>query len=191
LKLRKQAHRGLGFSLLELMIVIVVASVLLAIAMPAWQGFGDRGKVRSAAQALAGDLAYARSESLARGTGASVSLSIVTDDALEWCYAITTNTACDCRVEDPEETGFCALAVSGEQATRGNSSASYAARVAMSAVTFAPVDGIPTARFDSLRSLTSVGSAVFTAGRYSVQVKLGALGQVTLCSDSGLGFEAC
>ena len=173
------------------MIVIVVASVLLAIAMPAWQGFGDRGKVKSAAQALAGDLAYARSESLARGTGASVSLSIVTDEALDWCYAITTNTGCDCRVDDPEEPGFCALLISGEQATRMNSSAAYGARVAMNAVTFAPVDGIPTAHFDSLRSLNSVGSAVFTAGRYSVQVKLGALGQVTLCSDSGLGFEPC
>ncbi|MFO7553030.1 MAG: prepilin-type N-terminal cleavage/methylation domain-containing protein, partial [Haliea sp.] len=76
-----QLGNSRGFSLLELMIVIVVASVLLAIAMPAWQGFGDRGKVKSAAQALAGDLAYARSESLARGTGASVSLSIVTDEA--------------------------------------------------------------------------------------------------------------
>lgn len=184
-------HYGRGFSLLELMIVIVVASVLLAIAMPAWQGFGDRGKVKSAAQALAGDLAYARSESLARGTGASVSLSIVTDEALGWCYAITTNTGCDCRVEDPEEPGFCALVISGEQATRMNSSAAYGARVGLGAVTFAPVDGIPTARFDSLRSLTSVGSAVFTAGRYSVQVNLGALGQVTICSDSGLGFEPC
>lgn len=76
MKLRKQMDSGWGFSLLELMIVIVVASILLAIAMPAWEGFGDRGKVRSAAQALAGDLTYARSESLARGTGASLSLSI-------------------------------------------------------------------------------------------------------------------
>lgn len=191
MKLRKQMNSGWGFSLLELMIVIVVASILLAIAMPAWEGFGDRGKVRSAAQALAGDLTYARSESLARGTGASLSLSIITDGAVDWCYAITTDTACDCRVEDPEEPGFCALAIAGEQANRGNRSATYGANVALSEVTFAPVDDIPTARFDSLRLLTSVGSAVFTAGSYSVQAKLGALGQVTLCSDSGLGFEPC
>lgn len=191
MKLRKQLHYGGGFTLLELMIVIVVASVLLAIAMPAWQGFGDRGKVKSAAQALAGDFAYARSESLARGTGASVSLSIVTDDALDWCYAITTNTGCDCRIKDPEEPGFCALLIADEQATRMNSSAAYGGRVGLSEVTFAPVDDIPTARFDSLRSLVNVGSVVFTAGRYSVQVNLGALGQVTLCSDSGLGYETC
>jgi type IV fimbrial biogenesis protein FimT len=191
LKRHKQWGNSRGFTLLELMIVIVVASVLLAIAMPAWQGFGDRGKVKSAAQALAGDLAFARSESLARGTGASVSLSIVTDDALDWCYAITTNAGCDCRVEDPEEPGFCALAIADEQASRMNSSASYGGRVRLGAVTFAAVDGVPTARFDSLRSLATVGSAVFTAGRYSVQVRLGALGQVTLCSDSGLGYEPC
>ena len=191
MKRHKPMNSCRGFSLLELMIVIVVASILLAVAMPAWEGFGDRGKVRSAAQALAGDLTYARSESLARGTSASVSLSIVTNDASDWCYAITTNAACDCRIEDPEEPGFCALVISGEQANRGNSSATYGAKVALSEVTFPAVDDIPTARFDSLRLLTSVGSAVFTAGRYSVQVKLGALGQVTLCSDSGLGFEPC
>lgn len=180
-----------GFSLLELMIVIVVASVLLAIAMPAWQGIGDRGKVRGAVQAFADDLAYARSESLARGTDAPVSLAIVTDDAQDWCYAITTNSSCDCRVDDPEEPGFCALAIAGEQATRMTGSATYGADVSLSEVSFAPVDGIPTVRFDSLRRLATTGSAVFSIRQYSARVSLGALGQVTACSDSGLGYEPC
>lgn len=55
-----------GFSLLELMIVLVMAAILVALAGPSFNGSINRSKVTSMRDGLAGAFQFARSEALKR-----------------------------------------------------------------------------------------------------------------------------
>jgi type IV fimbrial biogenesis protein FimT len=59
--------RQQGFSLLELMIVIVVMAILLAIAVPSFRETMQRSQVGSATNELLASFDYARSEAISRG----------------------------------------------------------------------------------------------------------------------------
>ena len=58
--------RSRGFTLLELMITIIIAAILVAIAVPGFQGFIKRNAVTSTANSLLADLQYARGEAVSR-----------------------------------------------------------------------------------------------------------------------------
>lgn len=57
-----------GFSLLELMIALAVASVLAIVAAPSFRDMLRRNKVSTASNAVLADIAYARSEAITRGS---------------------------------------------------------------------------------------------------------------------------
>lgn len=59
--------RQRGFSLVELMVVIVVAAILLAIAVPSFRDLMHRSQVSSASNELLASLVYARDEAITRG----------------------------------------------------------------------------------------------------------------------------
>ncbi|SFS04891.1 type IV fimbrial biogenesis protein FimT [Dyella sp. OK004] len=73
-----------GFSLVELMIALAVASILAIVAAPGFRDMLRRNKVSGASNALLADIAYARSEAASRGGIVSIcpssdGLSCVTD----------------------------------------------------------------------------------------------------------------
>ncbi len=55
-----------GFTLLELMVVVVIAGILLAIGVPAMGNFIRNSRMTAAANDLMGTLHYARSEAIKR-----------------------------------------------------------------------------------------------------------------------------
>jgi len=61
-----------GFSLLELMVALAVASILAVVAAPSFRDMLRRNKVSAASNALLADLAYARSEAINRGNSVSM-----------------------------------------------------------------------------------------------------------------------
>lgn len=63
---------GKGFTLLELLITIVVAGILLAIAMPAFNSFVQNDRDSTQINTLVSSLNYARSEAVRRNTSAGV-----------------------------------------------------------------------------------------------------------------------
>ncbi len=56
-----------GFTLLELLITLSIAAILLAVAIPSYQGIVQRNAVAAHANDLIGALNYARSEAVTRG----------------------------------------------------------------------------------------------------------------------------
>ncbi|PWK92851.1 GspH/FimT family pseudopilin [Fulvimonas soli] len=61
-----------GFSLLELMVALAVASILAVVAAPSFRDMLRRNKVSATSNALLADLAYARSEAINRGNIVSI-----------------------------------------------------------------------------------------------------------------------
>lgn len=68
----RHMNRSGGFTLLELMVTVAVAGVLMMVAIPAYQGMVQRNTMTSTINDLVGDIYYARSEAITRGTRVSI-----------------------------------------------------------------------------------------------------------------------
>lgn len=68
--------RGRGYSLVELMVGIGVATILLAVAVPGFTNAIRNNRVRSASNTLVANLAYARAEAATRGTIVAICPSV-------------------------------------------------------------------------------------------------------------------
>jgi type IV fimbrial biogenesis protein FimT len=73
----------LGFSVIELMIVVAIAAILMAIAIPSFSIMMQRNRLSSAASAMQVSLSLARSEAIKRGIDAKVTVAPSTT-AGEW-----------------------------------------------------------------------------------------------------------
>lgn len=92
--MRRPAHRpGRGLTLIELMIALAMIAVLMSLAVPSFNTYLQRNRLKSAALGLEADLRDARHEAVRRGLPVRVSFHPGTD----WCYALTTEPGCDCR----------------------------------------------------------------------------------------------
>jgi type IV fimbrial biogenesis protein FimT len=56
-----------GFTLVEVMVVIVLAAILMALALPSFSGLMERFRVEGVAAALTASMIHARSEAVRRG----------------------------------------------------------------------------------------------------------------------------
>jgi prepilin-type N-terminal cleavage/methylation domain-containing protein len=92
--MRNLAQRG--FTIIEMMTVMVIAGVLLVIALPAFNDMLARRRLEGQANELVTDLAYAKSEAVQRNRN----VMLRTDPAGTSCYTIaawTTGTGdCNC-----------------------------------------------------------------------------------------------
>jgi prepilin-type N-terminal cleavage/methylation domain-containing protein len=90
-----------GFTVVELMVVVVVAAILLSLAVPSLREFMARQRVKAINAELVTDVQFARSESVARKL--RVYITFRDDSAQLTCYTIQTGIGtaggipCDCR----------------------------------------------------------------------------------------------
>jgi len=81
-----------GFTLIELMIVVIVLGILAAIALPSFQSTLERRRLVGATDILYANLQYARTEAIKQNQAVQFSINTGT-----WCYGIDDNGAnCDC-----------------------------------------------------------------------------------------------
>jgi type IV fimbrial biogenesis protein FimT len=181
-----------GFTLLELLIVLVVIAVLLAVAIPAYNGIQDRARLKSAAQSLVGDLDYLRTDAARRDHGSRVSLVFNRLDAGQWCYGITAGDDCDCTISDPNAALACALPFGGSKRMRVVRSDDFRSRVLLGSPSFpSNTGGRPATYFSAVRGLSQAGTVAFTAADRTIEVQLTALGRIVICSPSAMGYPEC
>ncbi len=169
---RKKASDGL--TLLELLVVIAILALLLTVAVPSMQALIARNRLKGAAQAIAEDLQWSRSEAIKRNRTLLFRLN-----PGSWCYGVEEagTTACDCRLATGA-AGACAIKrVSGVDFPGIALDASFAAT-----------------SFEPRRATAINGTITVTSPHGSViAIVLSRLGRVRLCTPTRdiPGYEPC
>jgi type IV fimbrial biogenesis protein FimT len=156
-----------GFSLIEMLVTVVVLAVLLGIAVPSFQSMLEKQRLVGAAEQLYEDLQYARTEAIKRNVNVVVSFSTGTN----WCYGIAL-AACTCGTPGNCQLDGIDKVVSASD-FRGVSLPSADLTFSGAKTTFEP-----------RRGTASNGTATLSSTYGSIQVIVGSLGRVRICSDS-------
>lgn len=172
----RRIARSRGFTIIELMTVLVVTAILLSLAVPAFVDLLARRKMEGQVNEFVADLQYARSEAVQRNRN----VLLLTGGA-GTCYAIaawTTGTGtCDCAATPVCTGGPTPLKTvqlaSGVTVTNGTS------------FDFEPVRG-------SLQS-AAITTATLVRGAWQVNAVIPAYGRISACSPSGSlrGYPTC
>lgn len=157
-----------GFTLLELAIVMAVAGIVMAMAVPSYASFMARQQLRAAGENLALDLRLAREES-ARGGSVFISYR----EGRDWCWGVSHGQPCDC-----SNGGIPACSIS-------RSSQRDYPRVEMGPSTPLLFDA-------GLGRLAAAGQAGFsTREGYSLQVQTNLMGRSHLCGPDAPKPSRC
>jgi type IV fimbrial biogenesis protein FimT len=162
--LMKGRYSQSGFTVIELMTVVVIAGVLLALALPAFNDMLERRRAEGQANELVTDLAYAKSEAVQRNRN----VLLQTDPAGTTCYTIAVMPdppagSCDCTAS-PRCTG-------GPIELKTVTLANGATVTTNTLFTFEPVRGALTP--------ATAASATVAIGSRSYTVQVTAYGRVT------------
>lgn len=175
---RKGPFGIIGFTIVELMVIIAVLVIIATLAVPAWHLQKERQQFTRGAEKLASFLSLAQVESVMRDE--NMTLSFARSDADRWCVGLTTGIdPCDCRQRDARAHDVCQ--VDGER--RVLDPASLGHPVILDAVrgdavlTFDPAHGALTDPEDRAEL-----DLISDRGQYSLSVLLGADGKVRVCS---------
>lgn len=169
-----------GFTLIEFMVVIAIAGVLVAIAVPSLTDVLERRKLSGAGDKLFADLMFAKTEAIKQSSTMRVSF---TGNGATWCYGIADDgAACDCTAADCTVDGIVKVT---NQSDFPN----------VSVVADSTLDGDSTA-FEPLRGSVAVADTGHLQFSVPSGAQFGAVisitGRVRHCSDSGhFGFNAC
>lgn len=166
-------RRARGFTLIELVVVIAIAAVLVAVAVPSFREFFDSKRVEGVATELYTDLQYARSEAVSRR--ADVRVEFASTGYEVWLMKRLDKTEKDVR-----------LKAAGSKAQESSDWGGASLAEAPAFVAFEPVRGIATTSGNIV-----VGSS---AGNARLQVSLNTVGRMELCVPSGFavaGYKSC
>ncbi|HSI22781.1 MAG TPA: GspH/FimT family pseudopilin [Methylophilaceae bacterium] len=164
-----------GFTLIELMIVIVIAGILLAMALPSFRDSIDRNRLRSITDTLYGDLQFAKSEAIKRNQPMTVDFT-TSGGGSTWCYGfrLGSGATCDCTVTDTSATNACVIDTVLKVV---NNTSEYPG------ITMTPSTDFV---FDNVRGTATAGNVLLTSSRSkTTQLFVNVLGKIHVCSASG------
>ncbi len=179
-----------GFTLLELMIVMVIVAIGVALAVPSYQDILERRHTTAQAEELAAFLAYAQSEAVK--TNKMVSVELTHTSPNHWCIGANEGDAgCNCTGDD--SNNLCLL--NGVTKTMDSSTQAKSSMSDYSADTtfvFDPVRGTMISVDLGPDHFFKVES---DNGNWALEVNIGPTGRIRICnpdSDKEVpGFKPC
>jgi len=156
--------KSLGFTLLELMIVVAIVGIVASIAVPSFQDTLERANLKEAAESLKSDLLFAKTEAIKRSQ--NITVSIVKGTSPSWCYGINdTNTNCAC--------GSVSTANCGMKSIDGT--------------LFSGVDLTASSNttFNFRRGTATNIGPILSTSNYTIKITVSGQGRVRICNIAG------
>ncbi len=170
--------KAAGFTLIELMVVIAIVAIIATIAVPSFNGFIAKNRVKGATEDIYGLVLQAKSEGPIRDTNMSLDV-----DTNAWCVGFAAAPGCDCT-----DTTSCTVDVAGTDVTQIVDGSDYDNVTIASTFT-----GTPT--FSRLRgSVDNSGDITLTSGDWALTIQVSPSGRVRVCNpnDNAMtGYESC
>jgi len=157
-----------------MMIVVIIIGIIAAVAVPSFDNYFERQRVKRAAEDIYGLILQAKSEGPIRDVGMSVSV-----DTDTWCVGFSDTANCDCAAN------ACTIDVAGTdvvQVVSGTDHSDVTITSTIAGTTFAYPRGTQTA-----------GNITVSSGGYSLEVQVSPEGRVRLCNPNGAGagYDEC
>ncbi len=165
-----------GLTLIELLMVLTVAAILAAAAVPSFFDLAARQRLKGAADTLYGHLQHARLLAVKENTPITVSFRD-SGPASGWCYGLSDTGPCLC-----QSTGNCRLG-SGPAIVVGSADfrdTGLKNNFYRDEVTFNPLLGA-----------SNGGTIILSANGQNIRVVVSTLGRVRTCSDEVAGYPPC
>ena len=169
-----------GFTLVELMVALAVVAILVSVSMPSFGNLIDKYRLKGAADALQGEVQFARSEAIRRNQAVYLTFGTGANS----CFGIGTVADCTCDTCDIRTRNAAQFAADFPNILLSSVSAGGAA---VSGFGLQPRQGTSDAAADVALLLTSARSA------RQLRVTVGLLGLPRTCSPGGTlaGYASC
>ena len=171
---------GAGLTIIELMVVMIVAGIVIAFAVPSMRGMMARQRVQSVQADLLTDLQLARSEMAQRsGTGTPVAVTFGGNAEVS-CYTVHTvgGVGCDCTLGSGSACGAApSPEIKTTQLTRAIGVSLAASSAGGSSIQFTPPQGVVTP--------TDMVIDVQNPLSGHLRTRISGLGVPTVCSPDG------
>jgi len=177
----KQASGQQGFTLIEMMIVIAIIAIVMSLAVPSFNEFFEKNRLKRAAEETYGLVTKARAEGVIRDTRMYVSV-----DTDEWCLGYATAIGCDCTETVLTEADACAVSIAGTPVRQVVSGSNF------TGVTMTAGSNVS---FNHIKGTAANGSVTLVADAWSLKITVSTVGRVRICAPSAskttMGYPEC
>lgn len=187
------SRRNRGFSIVELMIVLVIIAISISLALPSWQTMIEKRRVVAGAEQIVSFISLARGEAIKRGQEVTVSWHSNGSHSENWCIGLKLGAvACDCMVTTTTASDFCEIDDAPRRVTQSDF-------VDMGYEFFHAADNDSSFSFDPVRGLVTNNEANLFTNSYmfylhndievggqrlfELQVRINRTGRINICAD--------